>query len=221
LGFLLKLINRRKFVSSLASVGSAPLLFFKPVDAAAPSERLSLDQMIGQMIVMGFWGSQSSATGAQAIIEWLHGGLIGGVIFFEDNLGSAETVQQFTRTFREAAKPLIPLLCVDQEGGAVARLQADRGFEPLPSARSVGEMSLEKAAALYDKTAAELHRLGLNVNFAPVVDLAVNPGSRIIAGLGRSFSIDPGAVETHAKVFIQAHRRNSCGFRRSRPCIPI
>ena len=143
-----ELMDRRDFLSSLVRAGSAAASACYCDRAVALSDRSTPDEMIGQMIIMGFWGSDPSSPGAQKITEWLKAGLIAGVIFFEDNLPSSAIVQNWIRAFREVAKPSVPLLCVDQEGGAVARLQADRGFEPLPSALSVGAMSRDKAAAL-------------------------------------------------------------------------
>jgi beta-N-acetylhexosaminidase len=105
-----------------------------PPAAEGGTDRSVLDEMIGQMIVMGFRGDSTSSPGARAIAAWLRSRLIGGVIFFEDNLSSPKEVKRFTDFFRDAAAPSIPFLCVDQEGGIVSRLRPDRGFEPLPSA---------------------------------------------------------------------------------------
>jgi beta-N-acetylhexosaminidase len=141
------------------------------------SDKLSVDQLIGKMVVIGFWGSDPASAGVQAVCKWLKQGMIGGVIFFEDNLPSPQAAMDLTQTFREAAGASIPLLCLDQEGGAVARLRAERGFDPLPAARSVGAISHRAAEALYNRTAGELHRLGFNTNLGPVVDFALNPAS--------------------------------------------
>lgn len=53
---------------------------------------------------------------------------------------------------------------------------------------------------------AELTRIGVNLNYAPVVDLNINPESRAIGKLGRSFSADPDVVVSNATEEIQAHR---------------
>jgi beta-N-acetylhexosaminidase len=163
--------------------------------------------MIGKLIVMGFWGSDSKSPGAQAVSLWLKRGDIGGVIFFEDNLLTPRSARDLTRSFRESAGSLQPLLCVDQEGGAVARLRADRNFEPLPAARSLGTTTPQIAEVFYSRTAEELHRLGFNVNFGPVVDLALNPTGPIVKR-GRSYGEHPETVIEYAKTFINAHRRH-------------
>ena len=178
-----------------------------PGEPTAPASS-SLDRMIGEMIVVGFTGDHPTSPGARAISSWLRDGLVGGVIFFEDNLRSPEGAMELIHAFREAAGESTPLLCLDQEGGAVARLRADRGFEPLPSARLMGTLPRPAVARYYDRTARELSRLGFNANLGPVVDLALNPGNPVIEGLGRSFGPDPEVVVEHAKTFIDAHRRN-------------
>jgi beta-N-acetylhexosaminidase len=146
------------------------------------------------MVVMGFSGDHPASPGAKAISTWLRDGLVGGVIFFEDNLGSPGAAIDLIHAFREAAGESIPLLCLDQEGGAVARLRPERGFEPLPAARSVGTLSRQATEALYDRAARELHRLGFNTNLGPVVDLASNLENPVIERLGRSFGADAELV---------------------------
>jgi beta-N-acetylhexosaminidase len=170
--------------------------------------RRDLDGEIAQMLIMGFVGADTTSVGARAIATWLRSRLIGGVIFFEDNLPSPQQARSLTRLFRDAAAPSIPFLCVDQEGGAISRLRPERGFQPLPSAHSVSGRSPKEAERLYERTARELNRLGFNVNFGPVVDLALNRNNSVIEGLGRSYGKDPSAVIAYAKAFIRAHRRN-------------
>jgi beta-N-acetylhexosaminidase len=205
-------VNRRTVLrGSLGlAISTVPAPFPVPqtVRQRTLSDELSLDQMIGKMIVMGFWGSDPASPGAQALCRWLKQGVIGGVIFFEDNLPSPHAAMHLTQAFREAAGESIPLLCLDQEGGAVARLRVEHGFEPLPSARSVGSMSYLAAKDLYNRTAHEMRRLGFNANLGPVVDLALNPENPVIEELGRSFGASPEKVVEYAKVFIDAHRRN-------------
>jgi Glycosyl hydrolase family 3 N terminal domain len=168
----------------------------------------SLHRTLGRMMIMGYRGSDLASAGAKAVARWLEQGLVGGVIFSDENLPNPHAALRATQFFAEAAAPVTPFLCVDQEGGAIARLRGDRGFVPLPAARNVALTSPQQAALLYDRAAGELHRLGFNVNFGPDVDLALNAGNPIIVGLGRSFGSDPKIVVDYAKAFIDAHRRN-------------
>src|SRR5215472_10785942 len=83
----------RRFVLA-AAFGLAADIFASecsPVRGASEptaSGSFSLDRMIGEMIVMGFTGDHPASPGARAISTWLRDGLVGGVIFFEDNLRS-------------------------------------------------------------------------------------------------------------------------------------
>jgi beta-N-acetylhexosaminidase len=203
-------MNRRLFLSLssgiLGSIALSKQLAANP--GIAEAESASLDHQIGQMLIMGFRGNDVASPGTKAIVSWLREGLIGGVIFFEPNLPSPEVARRFTGLFRGAADTQKPLLSVDQEGGSISRLRADRGFVPLPSAAEIATWGPEEARLAYNRTAEELHDLGFNVNFAPVVDLNLNPNSYIISGLGRAFSSDPHVVVEYAEAFIWAHHRN-------------
>jgi beta-N-acetylhexosaminidase len=203
-------IDRRGLLKAifgmLAATPQLALAESPPTSEGGATDRSALDEMIGQMIIMGFRGDRTSSPGARAIADWLRSGLIGGVIFFEDNLPAPQEAKHFTDLFRDAAAPSIPFLSVDQEGGIVSRLRADHGFEPLPSANAVSRMSLQAAGQLYERTATELHRLGFNLNFGPVVDLALNSSNPVIERLGRSYGADPDTVVEYAKTFIVAHR---------------
>ena len=202
-------INRRALLAAALGLAATPKTVL--AEAAYPPlpDRKSLDRAIGEMVVIGFYGAHPAAPGAKDVAEWLRAGLVGGVIFFEDNLQSPEATKTLTKFFREAADPNTPFLCIDQEGGVVSRLKVDRGFEPpLPAAASVASGTPQEAEQLYDRAASELRCLGFNVNFGPVVDLAQNRDSRSIAGVGRSYGTDPATVVDYAKAFIRAHRRN-------------
>jgi beta-N-acetylhexosaminidase len=169
---------------------------------------LSLDQKIGQMVIVTFDGAYLNAAGVQTILGLLHSGAIGGVLFSDSNLHSPILTKRLADAFWTAAQPLRPLLCVDQEGGAISRLKSDRGFEPLLSAREIATLSPGLAEANYDRAAEQLFRLGFNLNLAPVVDLDINESSPIIAKLGRSYSKDPDVVVKFAEAFIAAHHKN-------------
>lgn len=175
--------------------------------AGASAENLSIDALSGRMIMVGFRGAHADEPGAAAVCGWLASGRIGGALFFDDNLPSPAAARHLTAAFREAAGPgRTPLLAVDQEGGAVSRLRPERGFAYLPSARAVGASGdISRALVLYADLGRQLAGLGINVNFGPVVDLDLNPASRIISGLGRSFSADPAVATAFARLFIAAH----------------
>lgn len=100
------------------------------------------------------------------------------------------------------------VVMVDQEGGNVARLGRDRGFsDTLPSAAEFAALSGPEQRALARRQARVLARLGVDVNLAPVVDLAVR-GDGPLAGQGRSFGRDPRKVTGCAQIIVEAHRES-------------
>jgi beta-N-acetylhexosaminidase len=96
----------------------------------------------------------------------------GGVILNAGNIESAQQVVELTSTIRSIVQ-VPPLIAVDQEGGRVDRLK--NIYSPMPSAdllRASGDASL--ADRLGEITAEALRTLGFNVDFAPVLDIAVD-----------------------------------------------
>lgn len=97
------------------------------------------------------------------------------------------------------------LVMVDQEGGAVARLRPERGFTAtLPSAEEFGRLSGLEQQAAARRQAAELAELGFDLNLAPVIDVAMDPGA-VLAAQGRIYSADPRRVLGAARAMIDAH----------------
>ncbi len=107
---------------------------------------------------------------------------------YERNITSPEQLLELTAGLQQAATHPI-LIAVDQEGGQVARLKPRNGFVRHPSHAEMGEKyepaETQLAAAHIARTLA---KVGINLNFAPVVDLNIDPTNPIIGALGRSFS---------------------------------
>ncbi|MBI5931087.1 MAG: beta-N-acetylhexosaminidase [Chloroflexi bacterium] len=125
----------------------------------------SLEEKIGQMLVVGFHGYEAP----EYLLKWLAEGRIGGVILFGRNIQNPPQVAKMTQAFHQAAKyPL--LICIDQEGGTVARLRD--GFTESPGAMALGVADSESLAEdVSAMLATELRALGINWNLAPVVDI--------------------------------------------------
>lgn len=176
--------------------------------AAAPSALAqSLDQMAGQMIIVGFAGDDAGDRSVIAIRDEIAAGTLGGVMYLKSNVGSLDRVRAMNAMFRAAAPDLPPFLALDQEGGAVERLTAEVGFTELPNARDVAAANTPaQAEALYSGMAEALADLGFTVNFGPVVDLDLNPDNQIIARYGRAFGTNARTVTAYAQAFIDAHR---------------
>jgi len=102
------------------------------------------------------------------------------------------------------------LIGIDQEGGRVNRLKEKYGFTRSVSAAYIGKTgSLDTARFYADATAGTLAGLGFNVNFAPCVDLAVNPTNTVIVKVERSYSRNPDSVVYFAKEVIKEHRKHN------------
>ncbi len=186
-------------------------LFIQSADASneMPEDNI-LKKMIGRMLIVGFDGE--SATKESRIVKYLKEYELGGVILFDrhfsnraktKNISSPEQLKNLTLSLKSFAfKPLI--ISVDQEGGKVARLKPAYGFQATPSAKTVSEMDEYMSRHVYDNLAKTLKESGINCNFAPVVDLALNPQNRVITGLKRSYSNDPKEVAKYAKIFMDS-----------------
>ena len=128
----------------------------------------SLEEKIGQLCMVGFHGLEAP----DYILEWLASGRIGGVILFSRNIESPEQVAKLTQMCHQAAKHPI-LIGIDQEGGSVARLQ--KGFSQSPGAMALGASGSEDLAFRVSKVlATEMCALGINWDYAPVVDITHN-----------------------------------------------
>lgn len=167
----------------------------------------SLDIMIGQMIQVGFHGK--SVADHPTLLDDIEKGLIGGVILYEKNIDAKQPWIKLKREISTMqAGASIPLwISIDQEGGLVNRLKPKYGFPPSVSAQYLGSVNSIDSTRFYaELTAATLHGLGINVNFAPTVDLAINKKNPIIAGKQRSYSDNADIVARHAAEVVDVHR---------------
>lgn len=166
----------------------------------------SLDIKIGQMILIGFPGPQVDTK----VLEEVRNGKVGSVIVFEKNIPKSNSFIELKKilwTYQQAA-PIPLFIGIDQEGGRVNRLKNKYGFPNSITAEAMGKSpSLDSVKFYSEATAATLAGLGININFAPVVDLASNPSNPIIAKVGRSFSANPDTVVLMAREVIKTHHR--------------
>ncbi|MEA3521558.1 MAG: glycoside hydrolase family 3 N-terminal domain-containing protein, partial [Campylobacterota bacterium] len=167
-----------------------------------------LKKMIARMLVVGF--DQEKLTEKSQIIQEIQKYELGGVILFDrfyndrnrtKNIRSPKQLQTLTHALQKAAKKPL-LISIDQEGGRVERLKSSYGFEATPSALAIAKATLADATLSYTALAKLLHVNGINCNFAPVVDVAVNPKNYVIYGLERSYGSDVTHVSNYAGVFI-------------------
>lgn len=183
----------------------AALALFLNLDTAAQS-RDSLDIKIGQMILIGF----PKADVDQEVLREIREGKVGSIILFEKNIpakNSFVALKKIIWTYQSAA-PIPLFVSIDQEGGRVNRLKDKYGFPRSITADAMGKAkSLDSVRFYAEATASTLAGLGINVNFAPVVDLAVNPNNPVIVKTGRAFSANADSVALLAREFVIQHRK--------------
>ncbi len=200
----------------LLTLISVSFLTFSCSDNNPISPELELDREIGQMLLIGFRGLAVDA--ASPIIKDIASGRIGGVVLFDRdvalnsstrNIESPQQVQTLITQLQSYSR--IPLLVsVDQEGGYVARLKSKYGFSANVSQAYLGTINNPDSTRFYGRITAEtLHKMGFNVNFAPVVDLNINPNNPVIGKIDRSFSIDPEIVVNNAAILIDEFKKQN------------
>ena len=147
---------------------------------------MTLEEKIGQLLVCGFDGLKPSDEIKGLIKDYN----IGGVILFSRNIKDPAQTARLCNSLQEISKtPLF--ICVDQEGGKVSRLP--KPFTQFAGNAAIGKSnSVKLAYAFGEITAKELKAVGINANFAPVLDVNTNPDNPIINE--RAFSNNPNSV---------------------------
>mgnify|MGYP005844937857 FL=1 len=169
----------------------------------------SLAKKIGSMLLIGFRGK--SINNENHIVRDIKKYHLGGVILFDYDVpqeqydrnieNPAQTKQLVTDLQKLTSESLF--ISIDQEGGKVNRLKKRYGFEKSVSAEYLGTIGNSDTTRYYAKIAAEqLSDLGINMNFAPLLDVNINPDNPVIGNLERSFSDDPTQVIEQAEIFI-------------------
>lgn len=184
----------------------------------------SLETMVGQMIMTGFHGDGlgQNPTEFAEIEQQIKNGQIGGVILFDvdlsgllstgmdaatakqqifsSNIKNINQVKELNKHLQSIA-PKKLLIAIDQEGGNVQRLKSEHGFAPTPSAKELGMGDIQKTYEIAYDMGKRLNDLGFNIDFAPLLDVDVNPLSPAIGAKMRSFSSSPEIVIKHADAF--------------------
>lgn len=162
----------------------------------------ALREQIGQMVMCGFSGK----TPTEEILRLIREYRLGNVIYFRDNIGTPEEVRQLSATLQEAARTAgnAPLwISVDQEGGMVARI--DRQVALMPGNMALGAVgSPELVYETARISGMELRSLGINLNFAPCVDVNNNKANPVIGV--RSYGEDAEMVGLMSARAVQGYQ---------------
>lgn len=177
---------------------------------AKENKMIDIPWSVGPHLMEGFEGTSPGDAGVEVLRHKAEAGEIGGVILFGYNIEGPDQLQTLTRYIAswDVPEPNRPLLVsVDQEGGRVERLSGPKGFAGWPSAAEVGRSTTAQAERSVAGLPQELAAYGVNLNFAPVVDVSSGPRS-LMGGRGRSFGEDPEVVASLAAQSIAAHRQH-------------
>ncbi len=164
---------------------------------------LSLTQKAGQRLMVGFDGKSMNTD-----LEFLIGTLkVGGLILFSRNLGPPDDIRKLCSDVQEYARssgqpPLI--IAIDQEGGQVARLKAPF-FSEFPGNPAI--KTRQDALHFARVTASELRSIGVNMNYAPVLDVTRPDIPGIMAG--RSFGSDAHQAAALGTAVIETLEENN------------
>ena len=152
--------------------------------------KMTLDEKIAQMLVIYYTEDNYDDTLQKTIKEVKPGGFI----LMNDNITTYDkTLELVVNMQKDSDIPMI--ISIDQEGGNVQRLQniSDKEVAYIPSMYYVGKMNDSKLAYELGKIMAkQLRTIGVNLNFAPVVDINNNPNNEVIGK--RSFGNKPSVV---------------------------
>lgn len=174
--------------------------FFYSVNTLSAKD-MTIESKIGQMMCLDlrFWNGRPVTEINSEIKEIISKYHIGSVILFSQNFQSKEQAKRLIRDLKKAATdsgnpPL--LICVDQEGGIVERFSFGRNKLKNNAQIRTPEEAFEKGKII----GGELAELGINCNFAPVVDINSNPKNPVINV--RSFGNNPEIVSKHGVAFM-------------------
>ena len=166
-----------------------------------------IEKMISKMVILGFSGETINPN--DEIYKNVKSGLGGVILFDKDpndkqkvkNVRNKEQIKTLTSQLQAISKQKL-LISIDQEGGIVQRLKSADGFVNTPKASEVALKGKDFAKQSYSPMAKDLKYSGINVNFAPVVDLAINKENIVIVTRGRSFGESSNEVISYASIFV-------------------
>jgi beta-N-acetylhexosaminidase len=164
------------------------------------ASQLSLRRLIGERLIAGFSGTALPVP----LRRMIGRGELAGAVFFEENLPDRAAAQRLSAEIQSILRPRglrdPLLLMVDQEGGLVKRLAGPPTLSAAQMGAAGGRVSRQQGRA----AAASLHRAGINVDLAPVLDVARAGGT--ITETERSFGESAAGVSVTAVPFAEGLR---------------
>jgi beta-N-acetylhexosaminidase len=180
-----------------------------PVSAQTLTTPDSLDIKIGQMIIFGFYGNSINPN--DAVYKAVKEGKVGSILLYRRNISETDTRKKLKALVDgfQAVAPIPLFISIDQEGGRVNRFDNLSGFPSMTSARFIGLKNDTALTAKYSRNiATTLTSCGINLNYAPVLDLH-NPLCPVMGARDRCFSSNPTEVALHAAQVIKVHNQSA------------
>jgi beta-N-acetylhexosaminidase len=173
-----------------------------------------IERMISRMVIIGFKGETVNPN--DEIYKNIKAGLGGVILFDKDpndkkkvkNVRDKEQLKKLTNSLQNISKQKL-LISIDQEGGIVQRLKKDDGFVDTPKASEVVLRGQDFARKTYKVLAKDLKESGINNDFAPVVDLAINKQNKVIVTKGRSFGESSKDVIKYSSIFVDELKKQN------------
>ncbi len=144
--------------------------------------KMNTDEKIGQLVLVGMDGTATNDA-TRELIESYH---VGGFIFYKNNIENAKQALKLFNDLKAAnqSNPVPLWMSVDEEGGRVTRMPKE--FAKVPTAKAIGSKNSEALSqGIGAVLGRELSGFGLNMDFAPVLDINSNPNNPVIGD--RSF----------------------------------
>jgi len=161
-----------------------------PDPVQAQIKAMSLAEKVGQLVIVGITGYETDANSRQLIDNYQ----VGGIVLFKHNVKNANQMLSLINSLKETnSVNKIPLfLAIDEEGGRVSRMPDE--VMKIPASQRIGE--LNNSGLSYEIGSIigeELTSFGLNMDFAPVLDVNSNPNNPVIGD--RAFGNEPNLVK--------------------------
>jgi beta-N-acetylhexosaminidase len=173
-----------------------------------PMPTAVLRQTVAGLFMVGIPGTTLDATTREFLATYPPG----GVILFKRNVASARQLRTLVAAIHATGAGVSPLVCIDHEGGRVERLRR-RPFTHFPPMAAVGASGDPRLAEAVGRAMGrELSAVGIDIDFAPSLDVWSNPRNQVIGD--RAFGTTPSAVIRYALPFARGLMRGgviACG----------
>jgi beta-N-acetylhexosaminidase len=176
----------------------------------------TLDQKIGQLMIAGFRENKISKT--SDISKYIRDYNISGVILYDEdmekggsfsrNINSPNQLKNLSKSIQNNVDNPI-FISIDQEGGKVSRLKEEYGFPSFPSWQEIGKLDdISETKKLAESLANHLNYCGINLNYAPVLDLDYGQKT-YIGNAQRALSKNPKKIIEHSSILIKTLKKKN------------